>query len=239
MSQTAGTWAVHEFIDRIGRIDGRATEKRWAPGRPFAGNMPPMARRLTRSFYRRDPVTVARDLLGQRLVRHLDGRRLAGIITETEAYLGIPDRAAHTFGGRRTARNEAMWSDGGHCYVYFTYGMHHCVNVVAGRAGDPVAVLLRALEPVDGADQMQRLRGREADLCRGPARLCQALAIDRSLNAEDLVASERLFVERVNRRRAGAPTIVARPRVGIAYAGPWARRLLRFYLRGSRHVSRT
>src|SRR4051812_30322018 len=106
-----------------------------------------MPQRVTRAFYRRDPVTLAKALLGQRLVRVLEGRRLTGIIVETEAYLGISDMAAHTYSGRRTARVASMWLDGGHAYVYFTYGMHYCLNVVAGTAGDPVAVLLRALEP--------------------------------------------------------------------------------------------
>ena len=101
-----------------------------------------MSKRLARSFYQRDAVTVAKALLGQKLVSVYRGVVVAGLIVETEAYLGIPDLAAHTCNGRRTARNESMWGDGGHSYVYFTYGMHHCMNVVAGRKGDPVAVLI-------------------------------------------------------------------------------------------------
>jgi DNA-3-methyladenine glycosylase len=92
----------------------------------------PARERLPRSFLQRDPCAVARALLGQRLVRRSGGRRVSGIIVETEAYLGIADKAAHTYGGRRTRRNAAMWGEGGHAYVYFVYGMHHCVNVVAG-----------------------------------------------------------------------------------------------------------
>ena len=104
-----------------------------------------MPTHLTRSFYRRDVVKVARELLGHLLV-HVNGRqRVSGLIVETEAYLGIPDKAAHTCNGRRTARNESMWRDGGHTYVYFTYGMHYCVNVVAGVEDEPVAVLLLSL----------------------------------------------------------------------------------------------
>src|SRR5690606_28960799 len=113
-----------------------------------------------REFYRRDPVTVARALLGQRLVRVAQGVRTAGLIVEVEAYLGIPDKAAHTCGGRRTPRNESMWGDGGHAYIYFTYGMHHCMNVVAGAPGSPVAVLLRALEPVEGLEAMYARRSK-------------------------------------------------------------------------------
>lgn len=218
---------------------------------------------LPRRFYTRDPVTLARALLGQRLVRVLDdGTRLAGLIVETEAYLGAEDMAAHTYRGRRTARNEAMYGPGGTAYIYFTYGMHHCFNVVAGRAGDPVAVLIRALEPVEGLDAMRNFRTRTRtgttrksrsrrgvpapvspvtpsstrDLCRGPARLCQALAIDRSLNAIDLTRDSRLFIERDS---PGLPDdrIGVSPRIGVDYAGHWAGRPLRFFVRESRFLS--
>ncbi len=104
--------------------------------------------------YGADPQTVARNLLGQRLVRVDDGRRLAGVIVEVEAYLGLRDRAAHTYGGRRTARNESMYLGGGYAYVYFTYGMHHCLNVVCGGRGDGTAILLRAIEPTEGLEVM-------------------------------------------------------------------------------------
>lgn len=198
--------------------------------------------RLDRPFFRRDPVALARGLLGQRLVRILDdGSRLAGIIVETEAYLGVSDRAAHTWNGRRTPRNASMYLDGGHAYVYFTYGMHHCLNVVAGHAEDPVAVLIRALEPTEGLDLMRRRRPaarRDTDLCSGPARICQALDIDRRLDAIDLVTHPRLFLEQVRSRALPARLINATPRIGIAYAGDWAARPLRFHLRDHPHVSR-
>jgi DNA-3-methyladenine glycosylase len=208
---------------------------------------------LPRRFYARDPVTLARAVLGQRLVRVLeDGTRLAGIIVEAEAYLGVEDMAAHTYRGRRTARNEAMYGPGGTAYVYFTYGMHYCFNVVAGRAGEPVAVLVRALEPVEGVEAMRKLRTRtrtgrtrksgpadsshDRDLCRGPARLCQALAIDRLLNAIDLTRDSRLFIERDS---PGLPDerIAVSPRIGVDYAGHWAGRPLRFFIRGNRFLS--
>jgi len=197
-----------------------------------------MPRRLPRSFYRRDPQTVARALLGHRLVRQVDGRRCAGVIVETEAYLGVRDKAAHTFGGRQTARNQTMWGDCGCLYVYFTYGMHHCANVVAGRAGDPVAVLLRALDPTDGLDAMRDRRQRDVDLCSGPARLCQALAIDRSLDGLDLVKSTKLFIEPPPSRSPAPQRIVTAPRIGVQYAGAWARKPLRYYVKGNPHVSR-
>jgi DNA-3-methyladenine glycosylase len=193
--------------------------------------------RLERSFYSVDPVTLARSLLGQRLVRVLDdGTRVAGVIVETEAYLGVPDRAAHSHGGRRTPRTEAMYLPGGAAYVYFTYGMHFCFNVVAGEADDPVAVLVRALEPTEGLDQMRQRRGGVAveRLCRGPANLCRALAIDRTLNGLDLTTDPRLMVEEGGRRIAG---VTRSARVGVAYAGPWARRLLRFCIRDHPGIS--
>lgn len=198
--------------------------------------------RLHRAFYHRDVITVARALLGQRLVRVLDdGTRLAGIIVETEAYLGIPDLAAHTCNGRRTDRNDSMWQDGGTAYVYFTYGMHHCFNVVAQKTNQPVAALVRALEPVEGIERMyehRRKARRHTDLCSGPAKLCQALAIDRTLDGTDMVTSEILFIEQQRKRAVPASHIRVTPRIGIGYAGEWTDKPLRFHLRDHPHVSR-
>jgi DNA-3-methyladenine glycosylase len=193
--------------------------------------------RLTRRFYRRDPVSLAKALLGQILVRRLeDGRELAGKIVEVEAYLGIEDRAAHSFGGRRTARNASMWGDAGHAYVYFTYGMHWCVNVVADREEVPTACLIRALEPLTGIEEMRRRRGRErgVDLCSGPARLTQALGIDRALNGADLVEGSELYIVRGPR---GRRIIERSPRIGVAYAREWAWKPLRFFIAGNPHVT--
>jgi DNA-3-methyladenine glycosylase len=207
---------------------------------------------LSRSFYRRDPVHVARGLLGHRLVSLIGGARTSGVIVETEAYLGIPDKAAHSYGGRRTQRNETMWGDGGVAYVYFVYGMHHCVNVVAGREDDPVAVLIRALDPEDvdpgggGQPRLQHLdvmfarrqRARlPTDLCSGPAKLCQAMGITREQDGEDLVEGETLFIERARSRSLPSASIVAGPRIGIAYAEEWQHEPLRFFLKGNPHVS--
>ena len=207
-----------------------------------------MADRLPRSFYRRDVVKVARGLLGQQLVRVLRGRLLSGIIVETEAYLGAIDKAAHTCNGLRTARNASMWGDGGCAYVYFTYGMHHCVNVVAGCEGDPVAVLIRGLEPVEGIEQMRQRRAaarrrrktllKDTDLCSGPAKLTSALGIDLSLDGADLVRSSDLFIRQMRARAHRGSAIVATPRIGVSYAGKWADKPLRFFLKGNKHVSR-
>lgn len=201
--------------------------------------------RLTRRFFRRDPVALAQALLGQTLVRVMDdGTELAGRIVEVEAYLGIPDRAAHTFGGRRTARNASMWLDAGHAYVYFTYGMHFCMNITADAAGVPTACLIRALEPLGGLDVMRRLRSgkidpsrlREVDLCSGPAKLAQAMAIDRTLDGEDLTVSKMLYLRRG--QSPGAARITASPRIGVNYAAQWAKKPLRFHIAGSPHVSK-
>jgi len=187
---------------------------------------------------------LARALLGQRLVRVLDkpkGVRLAGLIVEVEAYLGEPDKAAHTFGGRRTPRNESMWQAGGRAYVYFTYGMHHCVNVVASVAGHPVAVLIRALEPTEGLDLMYRRRPaarRDTDLCSGPAKLCQALDIDLALDGHDMVKGPSLFIERVRKSAMSISRITLGSRVGVSYADEWADKPLRFYINNNPHVSR-
>jgi len=185
-----------------------------------------------------DPVATARRLLGQRLVRVVDGARIAGTIVEVEAYLGPRDRASHTFGGRRTERNASMWRGGGFAYVYFTYGMHFCVNVVCGDEGDGTAVLVRALAPVEGLDAMRarrRAARTDADLCSGPAKLTQALAIDRSLDGADLRVGASLFLEAT--RPLADSRIGASARIGVDYAGAWARRRLRFFVRGDPHVS--
>ena len=188
-----------------------------------------------------DPVTVARRLLGQRLVRlDDDGTRVGGRIVETEAYLGAVDRASHTWRGRHTPRNASMWLEGGHAYVYFTYGMHWCFNVVTGRAGAGTAVLIRAIEPEEGLERMRHRRGvdRLTLLCSGPARLTQALAIDRSLDGDDLRRSPRVLIERLRRRTLRRDRIAVTPRIGVDSAGEWASRPLRFCVAGSSSLSR-
>lgn len=202
-----------------------------------------MPERLPRRFFRRDAITLAKALLGQRLVRLTpDGQRLAGLIVETEAYLGVEDAAAHTYRGRRTARNETMYADAGYLYVYFTYGMHHCANVVASAEDDPAAVLLRALEPTEGLATMQQHRPaarRDTDLCSGPAKLCAALQLDRNDDGTDLCNSYDMFIEQVRQRRLPEHRITTKPRVGIDAAEPaWRDQLLRFYIAENPHVSK-
>ena len=203
--------------------------------------------RFDERWFTCSPVTLARRLLGQRLVRVFDdGARAAGVIVEVEAYLGAEDRAAHTFGGRHTERNHSMYLGGGHGYVYFIYGMHHCLNVVAGPPGSGTAVLIRALAPEEGLDRMRRNRGpeprsgprRDRDLASGPAKLTRALAIDRSLDGCDLRTGSAVFLERRLQRTIPASSVVRGPRIGVEYAGEWAERPLRFFVRNSPHVSR-
>ena len=150
--------------------------------------------------------------------------RRAGIIVEVEAYLGPHDRAAHSARGR-TPRTEVMFGPPGHAYVYLIYGMHHCLNVVTEREGNGAAVLIRALEPLQNVTAKTN----------GPGLLCRALGIDRRLNGHDLL-SDNLFLAMPD--KAEKLRIVSRPRIGVEYAGIWARRRLRFYLHGNQFVSR-
>ena len=178
---------------------------------------------LPPSFYDRDVVETARALLGMRLVRRLeDGTTLSGIITETEAYRGQDDLACHARNGR-TRRNAVMFGPPGRAYVYFTYGMHWCLNVVAGPDGFPAAVLLRAIHPLEGLDfiALRRARAERRNWTNGPAKLTQALAIDGALNGCDLTdPAGDLWIE--SAALPATAEIVTGPRVGINYAPePW------------------
>jgi DNA-3-methyladenine glycosylase len=194
---------------------------------------------LEAGFFRRPTLAIARDLLGKVLLHETPEGRVAGRIVEVEAYLGVRDRAAHTYGGRRTPRNASMWGPGGRVYVYFTYGMHHCVNVVTREEGRPEAVLLRALAPLEGEDGMRARRGVGAEvptwrLARGPGNLCRAMRIDRALDGADLASSAlRLLAA----PRVPAALVARGPRIGVAYAGPDALRPYRFWIRDEPAVS--
>ena len=182
------------------------------------------ARRVAHAFYDRDTILVARRLLGMHLVHVVAGVERVGRIVETEAYLGPHDLAAHSARGL-TERTRVMFGPPGHAYVYMIYGMHWCMNVVTQAEGKASAVLLRAVEPV------RNVEGRT----QGPALLCKAMGIDRRQNGHDLV-SDDLFIAEAE----GPPParIARRARVGVDYAGHWARRLLRFYVSGNAFVSR-
>ena len=168
---------------------------------------------LPRSFYERDTVVVAPTLVGQRLVRMLNGRRLSGLICETEAYGGADDPASHAY--RRTPRSAIMFGPPGVAYVYFIYGMHHCLNVVTAGDGHPGAVLIRGVFPAEGIEIMRGQRPGVADrhLTDGPGKLCQALGITFTLNGSDLTEDAELFItpgEQINTRE-----IMATPRIGV------------------------
>jgi len=195
--------------------------------------------KLPREFYTRsDVLEVARDLLGKKLVvPNRNGRRVAGIIVETEAYRGPDDRASHAYGGRRTNRTETMYGIGGAAYVYFVYGMYNQFNVVTNVENTPHAVLIRALEPVEGIDVMRRRRkGRsEYELTSGPGRLCLAMGIDRGLDKADLLG-DRVWIEE---GVSVLPREIGRgPRIGIDYAGKWVAKPWRFWIRDNPFVSR-
>ncbi len=195
--------------------------------------------KLPREFYTRpDVLEVARDLLGKRLVvPNRNRQRVAGIIVETEAYRGPEDRASHAFGGRRTNRTETMYGVGGTAYVYFVYGMYNQFNVVTNIENTPHAVLVRALEPVEGVDIIKRRRaGRsEYEWTSGPGRLCVALGIDRKLDKADLLGDRVWLEEGVSI----SPRQIARgPRIGIDYAESWVQKPWRFWIKDNPFVSR-
>ena len=179
---------------------------------------------LPRGFYDRDTTLVARELLGKHLVHISGGVERIGRIVETEAYLGPHDLAAHSARGR-TARTEVMFGPPGHVYVYMIYGMHFCMNVVTQREGHASAVLLRALEPVTNLESS----------AQGPGLLCRALHIDKRHNGHDLISGNLYIAESARSQRI---TVAKRPRVGVDYARHWARRLLRFYIKGNAYISR-
>lgn len=180
--------------------------------------------KLPRSFYDRDTVTVARELLGAHLVHVVDGVERVGRIVEVEAYLGERDLAAHSSKGL-TPRTRIMFGPPGFAYVYLIYGIYCCLNIVTEREGSACAVLLRAVEPV------LNVAGRAA----GPGLLCRAMGIDLHHNGHDL-ESDDLFL--VSGPVGRASEVVARPRVGVAYSGSWAGKPLRFYLAGNPFVSK-
>ncbi|CUH97529.1 putative 3-methyladenine DNA glycosylase [Propionispora sp. 2/2-37] len=198
---------------------------------------------LDRDFYNRDSLIVAKELLGKVLVREINGQKIFVKIVETEAYMGITDKAAHSYGGRRTPRVEVMYGGPGVSYVFLVYGMYYCFNIVTREKGNPQAVLIRAAEPVEGFDLMaqhrfkktcsQLIKSQIKGLTNGPGKLCRALLIDKSLNGEDLCGNT-LYVEDGENEKFN---IVSSTRIGVDYAEeakdyPW-----RFYIEDNPYVS--
>ena len=194
---------------------------------------------LQRQFYQQDVISVSKGLLGKILVHESSEGITAGLIVETESYRGPEDRAAHSSGGRRTARNEVMFGQKGHAYVYFIYGLYHCFNVTAGEVlGKPEAVLVRALEPVVGEEFMAKrrgaIKGKAVNLTNGPSKLCMAMGISKLQNTTDLTAPP-LYIEDAS--SVPQENIVEATRVGIDYAGDWKNKCWRFYIKGNMYVS--
>jgi DNA-3-methyladenine glycosylase len=191
-------------------------------------------RPLKRAFYERNTVRVAKELLGKVLVRRLGDTSLEGIIVETEAYRGYDDAASHAYRGP-TRRNQVMFGEPGHAYVYFTYGMHYCLNVTTEPAGQPGAVLIRAVQPVKGIVEMKKRRRTEhiKDLSNGPAKLTQAFAVTKALNGHDLTSAHELYVAEPSHPRR--VRITATNRIGIKAGSekPW-----RFSIKGNPFVSK-
>src|SRR5215204_6386705 len=196
--------------------------------------------RLERDFYTRaDTLRVARELLGKRLVvPAAGGARVSGRVVEVEAYLGVEDRAAHSFGGRRTRRTETMYAVGGTVYVFFVYGMHHQFNVVTGPEGLPHAVLVRAVEPEEGVELMRERRAvaKERELTSGPGKLCRALGLDLTYDGADLTGGRVWLEDAGVELKPGQ--IASSTRIGVAYAGDDAFKPWRFWVKDNVYVSR-
>jgi DNA-3-methyladenine glycosylase len=181
-------------------------------------------KKLTRDFYTRDTTTVAQELLGKYLVHNSHGVKRIGKIVEVEAYLGPQDLAAHSSKGL-TPRTKVLFGEAGHAYIYLIYGIYYCMNVVTGEEGCGCAVLLRALEPIKNIESKTQ----------GPGLLCKAMHIDKDLNAQDLLSNNFYIAENLNQEIFN---IIKKPRIGVAYAKHWAKRLLRFYIKDNAFVSK-
>jgi DNA-3-methyladenine glycosylase len=197
--------------------------------------------RLPIDFYlTEDTTSAAKQILGKLLVvPDKNGERASAMIVEVEAYCGITDRAAHSYGGRRTARNEVTYGPGGHVYVFFIYGMYFQLNFVLGPIDHPHVLLIRAVEPVEGIEMMRSRRGKpmkDTNLTSGPGKLCIAFGIDRAFNGEDLVEGERIWIE--NHREFTNDEIAIGKRIGIDYAGEDADLPWRFWVKGNQYVSK-
>jgi len=200
--------------------------------------------KLTREFYARETLQVAKDLLGKILVHEVDGVKLKGKIVETEAYIGSIDKACHAYGGKKTPRLETLYGIPGIAYVYFIYGMYHCFNVITKEEGYPEGVLIRAIEPIEGLCEMSKLRfNKEYDeltkaqiknLTTGPSKLCIAMNINKENNNQDLCKGELYIETAVEEEKI---EIIEAKRIGIDYAEEAKDFLWRFYVKNDVWVS--
>ncbi|MEJ2242468.1 MAG: DNA-3-methyladenine glycosylase [Candidatus Bathyarchaeota archaeon] len=194
---------------------------------------------LDRSFFQRSTLSVAKDLLGKVLVHNSSLGVTSGLIVETEAYLGPEDQAAHSSGGKRTARNEVMFQEKGYTYVYFIYGLYHCFNITTGNvSGKPEAVLIRAIQPLEGVDLMFRRRSKIkkiVNLANGPSKLCLALDITKKHNKHDLTVPPLYLKDAPS---IPVENIIQKTRIGIDYSGQWKNKLWRFYIKENKYISK-
>lgn len=195
-------------------------------------------RKIKKDFYNRETLKVAQELLGKFLVRKIGKKIIAGKIVETEAYVGLRDLASHASRGK-TVRTAPMFGPPGHAYVYLVYGLNYCFNIVTEKENYPAAILIRAIEPAEGADLMKRYRKTQKlifNLTNGPGKLCQALKIDKSINMLDLTKNILWVEDRGVKIKSSE--IVAAKRIGVDYAGKYKNKPWRFYLRGNPFVSK-
>lgn len=200
--------------------------------------------KLQRSFYARDTLLVAKELLGKVLVHEVNGVKLKGKIVETEGYIGSIDKACHAYGGRKTPKLQPLYGKPGIAYVYFIYGMYHCFNVITKREGEPEGVLIRAVEPIEGLDEMSKLRykksyeeipkSKKKNLTTGPSKMCIALNINKENNKQDL-CNGNLYIE--NSKKEEKFEIAEAKRIGIDYAEEAKDFLWRFYIKDNNWVS--
>lgn len=199
---------------------------------------------LESDFFKQDTVEVAKKLLGKKIIRNISGNFFCAKIVETEAYLGLEDRACHSYGGKITNRNKTLYLDGGHIYVYLIYGMYNLLNIVTRDENHPEAVLIRAVEPLENLDALSQNRFaknyedltnyQKKNLSNGPGKLSMALGIDRSLNEKKL-SKDYLYI--ANGEDISEKDLVTTKRIGIDYAGEDAKLPLRFYIKNNPNVS--
>ncbi len=194
-------------------------------------------RKLDKDFYNQDTFILSKKLLGKYIVKKTNKSLIVGMIVETEMYIGPYDDASHSYNFKRTKRNEAMYLNYGTVYVYQIYGMYHCLNIVTGKINEPEAVLIRAVEPIDGIEIMQKNRKKSdiKNLTNGPSKLCMAFGIDKSLNKQNIFGDNFYIAEIENQKKFN---IISSKRINIDYAKKYKDKLWRFYIEGNTFVSK-
>lgn len=193
---------------------------------------------MNRDFFRQGAVNLAKELLGKKIIRKINGKTIESIITETEAYVGPEDKGSHAYNNRRTKRTETMFKDGGYAYIYLIYGMYNCLNVVCSIKNKPEAVLIRSIQPLNNLDFIKENRNIKSkkihELTNGPGKLCQALKIDTRLDGIDLLNNKELFIE----DKYSNHEIISSKRINIDYAEEYVHKLWRFYIKNNKFISK-